>query len=69
MDFLDGTVDESSCQCVGHGSDPRSQKIPHAAAQLSLCATITEPVLWSPYATASEACVSRACALQKKSPQ
>ena len=29
----------------GHGFDPWSRKIPHAAEQLSLCATTTEPVL------------------------
>ena len=38
---------ESICQCRGHGFDPWSGKIPHAAEQLSLCATTTEPVLWS----------------------
>ena len=38
---------ESACQCRGH----RSGKIPHAAEQLSLCATTAEPVLWSPRAT------------------
>ena len=27
----------------GHGFDPWSRKIPHAAEQLSLCATTTEP--------------------------
>ena len=29
----------------GHGFEPWSRKIPHAAEQLSLCATITEPEL------------------------
>ena len=29
----------------GHGFDPWSGKIPHAAEQLSPCATATEPVL------------------------
>ena len=36
---------ESACQCRGHAFDPWSGKIPHAAEQLSLCATTTEPVL------------------------
>ena len=39
---------ESTYQCRGHGLDPWSGKIPHATEQLSLCATTTEPVLWSP---------------------
>ena len=29
----------------GHGFEPWSRKIPHAAEQLSLCATTTEPAL------------------------
>ena len=33
------------CQCRGHGFEPWSGKIPHAAEQLSPCATTTEPVL------------------------
>ena len=33
---------ESACQRRGHGFDPWSGKIPHAAEQLSLCATTTE---------------------------
>ena len=36
---------ESACQCRGHGFDPWSGKIPHAAEQLSPCTTTTEPVL------------------------
>ena len=36
---------ESTCQGRGHGFDPWSRKIPHAAEQLSQCATTTEPVL------------------------
>ena len=36
---------ESACHCRGHGFDPWSGKIPHAAEQLSLCATTTEPLL------------------------
>ena len=34
---------ESASQCRGHGFDPWSEKIPHAAEQLSPCATTTEP--------------------------
>ena len=36
---------ESACQCRGHGFEPWSGKISHAAEQLSPCATATEPVL------------------------
>ena len=36
---------EYICQCRGHGFEPLSGKIPHAVAQLSLCATTTEPAL------------------------
>ena len=35
--------EESACQCEGHGFEPWSGKIPHAAEQLSPCATTTEP--------------------------
>ena len=45
---------ESACQRRGHGFDPSPGKIPHAAEQLSPCATTTEPVLWSPLATTTE---------------
>ena len=34
--------------------DPCSWKIPHAAEQLSPCATTTEHALWSPRATTTE---------------
>ena len=33
---------ESTCQFRRHRSDPRPGKIPHAAEQLSLCATTTK---------------------------
>ena len=36
---------ESSCQRRGHGFEPWSRKIPHAAEQLSPCTTTTEPAL------------------------
>ena len=34
---------ESTCQCRGHGLNPRSRKIPHAMGQLSPSTTTTEP--------------------------
>ena len=40
---------ESACQYRRRGLDPWSGKTPHAAEQLSLCTTTTEPVLWSNY--------------------
>ena len=39
---------ESACQCRGHGFKPWSGKIPHAAEQLGLWATITEPARLEP---------------------
>ncbi|XP_060013777.1 parathyroid hormone isoform X3 [Lagenorhynchus albirostris] len=33
---------ESACQCRRHGFEPWSGRIPHAAEQLSLCATATD---------------------------
>ena len=39
---------ESACQCRGHGFEPWSGKIPHAAEQLGPWATITEPVRLEP---------------------
>ena len=44
---------ESAAQCRGHGFEPWSVKIPHAAEQLSPCATTTEPAshnYWSLHA-------------------
>ena len=35
---------ESACQCRRHGFEPWSGNIPHAAEQLSPCATTTEPL-------------------------
>ena len=58
---------ESACQCRGHGFDPWSGKIPHAA-QLSPCITTTDPALWSLGATTTEACAPGACALQQEKP-
>ena len=45
---------ESACQCRRHGFYPLLRKIPHAAWSLHLCATATEPVLWSPGAATTE---------------
>ena len=45
---------ESACQYRGHEFEPWSGKIPHAAEQLGPCATTTEPVLYSPWATPTE---------------
>ena len=39
---------ESAYQCRGHGFEPWSGKIPHAAEQLSPWATITEPARLEP---------------------
>ena len=36
---------ESTCQCRRRGLDPWVESIPHAAEQLSLCATAMEPAL------------------------
>ena len=47
-------VKESACQCRGHRFEPWSGKIPHAAEQLSPCATTTEPALYSLRATTAE---------------
>ena len=64
---------ESACQCRRPGFDTWSGEIPHAAQQPSLCATVTEPVLWSPGATTTEPtrCKYRspgACAPQREKP-
>ena len=39
---------ESACQCRGHGFEPLSGKISHAAEQLGPWATITEPACLEP---------------------
>ena len=39
---------ESACQCRGHGFEPRSGRIPHAAEQLGPWATTTEPARLEP---------------------
>ena len=39
---------ESACQCRGHGFEPWSGKIPHAAEQLGTWATIAEPARLEP---------------------
>ena len=45
---------ESTCQCWRHRFSLCSRKIPHATAQLSLCTTAIEPVLWSWRTTTTE---------------
>ena len=45
----------STCPFRGHRFHPSTGKIPHALEQLSSCTTTTEPVPWSPGATATEA--------------
>ena len=59
---------ESACQRRGHGFEPWSGKIPHAAEHLSPCATTTEPALKSLPATTTEARVPRAHAPQQERP-
>ena len=39
---------ESACWCGGHGFGPWSGRIPHAAEQLDLWATVTEPARLQP---------------------
>ena len=46
---------ECTCQCREHRFDPWSRKIPRAMERLSLCSATTEPALWSPGATTTEA--------------
>ena len=68
-DFPGGAVVKiSTCQCRGHRFDIYSRKIPHAAEQLSPCATATEPALQSPRSTTTEACALRARAPQQEKP-
>ena len=50
------------------GFNPWSRKSPHSAEQLSLCATTTEPALYSPRATPTKTHVPRAHALQQEKP-
>ena len=45
---------ESTCKCRRQGFDPWPGKIPHAAEQLSPCATTIETVLYSPGASSTE---------------
>ena len=53
-DFPGGAVvGNSSANAGDTGSTPGPGVIPHAVEQLGPCATATEPVLWSPRATAS----------------
>ena len=50
---------ESACQRRGHGFEPWSGKIPHAAEQLGLWATTTEPARLEPILPTREAAIVR----------
>ena len=64
LGFPGGTVVKDPPANAGeHGFEPWSGKIPHAAERLSPCATTTEPALYSPRATTTEARAPRARAL------
>jgi len=52
--FLRLSGRESACQCRRYGFSPWLEKFPRAVEQLSLGATTTEPVFWSPRATTVE---------------
>ena len=55
LDFPGGAVVKNPPANAGDiGSEPWSGKIPHAAEQLSPCATTTEPAFYSPQATTTE---------------
>ena len=47
---------ESACQCRGHGFEPWSGTIPHAAERLGPWATITEPACLQPVLRNRRAC-------------
>ena len=61
---------ESACQCRGHGFEPWSGRIPHAAEQLGPWATTTEPVHLEPVpATREAAIVKGPCTVMKSGPR
>ena len=64
--FPGGTVVKNPPANAGDMGSSPGPGIPHAAEQLSLCATTTEPVLCSPRATTTEARVPRARAPQQE---
>ena len=49
---------ESACQCRGHGFEPWSGKVPHAAGQLGPWATTTEPACLEPVLCNERGCDS-----------
>ena len=49
---------ESACRCRGHGFEPWSGRIPHAAEQLSPWATIAEPARLEPVLRNKRGCDS-----------
>ena len=59
---------ESACRGKTYRFDPSAEKIPHAAEQLSLWATIIEPVLESPGSATTEPLRSTARARQHEKP-
>ena len=66
--FPGGTVVKNPPANAGDRFEPWSGKIPHAAEQLSPCATTTEPALQSPRATTTEAHAPTAHAPQQENP-
>ena len=70
MGFPGGTVVKNlPAKSGGHGFKTWSRKIPPAVEQLGPCATTTEPALYSPRATTTEAHVPRARAPQQQKPR
>ena len=67
-DFPGGIVGKNSPANAGDRGWPPVWKIPHATEQLSLCARISEPLIWGPGATTTETGAPRAHALQQKKP-
>ena len=64
--FPGGSVVKNPPASAGDMLDPWSGRIPRAAEYLSLCATTTEPVLWSPGAATTEIYVEMAYSLKRK---
>ena len=50
---------ESACRCRGHGFEPWSRRIPHAAKQLGPWATTAEPARLEPVLPTGEAAIVR----------
>ena len=70
QDFPDGPVDKNWPPSAADMDSSLVFKIPHAAEQLRLCTTATEPKVESPCITVTtEACAPRACAPQQANHQ